>query len=90
MVTSKKTNNGLALQNQLPPLGRAKINKRTIFLKDRRGEKIGGGGEIEREQEGKLYLLLAILTTAQSRRNYNFLSFLSNRCYMNGKYSAEQ
>lgn len=32
MVTSKKTNNGLTLQNQLPVLGRAKMNKRAILL----------------------------------------------------------
>lgn len=39
MVTSKKTNNSLTLQNQLPLLDKAKINKRTIFLKDGREEK---------------------------------------------------
>lgn len=32
MVTSKKTNNGLTLQNQLPVLCRAKMNKRAILL----------------------------------------------------------
>jgi hypothetical protein len=33
MVTSKKTNNGLTLQNQLPVMGKAKMNKRPILLK---------------------------------------------------------
>lgn len=32
MVTSKKTNNGVALQNQLPVLGKAKMNKKAILL----------------------------------------------------------
>lgn len=36
MVTSKKTNNGLTLQNQLPVLGRAKMNKRAILLEEQR------------------------------------------------------
>lgn len=39
MVTSKKTNNGLTLQNQLPVLGRAKMNKKAV-LPEGRGKRV--------------------------------------------------
>lgn len=47
MVTSKKTNNGLALQNQLPVLARAKMNKRAILLE-------GQGKRVKKKESNAL------------------------------------
>lgn len=75
MVTSKKTNNGLTLQNQLPVLGRAKMNKRAILLEEQ--------GKRGKRERAMLYQTLTVLTVVQSNQNYNILSFLFKRCHIN-------
>lgn len=68
MVTSKKTNNSLTLQNQLPVLNRGKINKRTIFLKDSREKK----KEHKSERDRKKALCLSGNTdNNQNSRNHD-------------------
>lgn len=64
MVTSKKTNNSLTLQNQLPLLDKAKINKRTIFLKDGREEK-----KKERKSERERKKPLSLSGNSDSNQN---------------------
>ena len=73
----KKTNNGLTLQNQLPVLGKAKMNKRAILLE-------GQGKEVRRR--AMLCQILAILTVVQCNLNYNILSFLFKKCHINDKF----
>lgn len=73
----QKTNNGLTLQNQLPVLGKAKMNKRAILLE-------GQGKEVRRRT--MLCQILAILTVVQCNLNYNILSFLFKRCHINDKF----
>ena len=81
MVTSKKkkkkTNNGLTLQNQLPVLSKAKMNKRAILLE-------GQGKEVRKRT--MLCQTLTILTMVQCNLDYNILSFLFKRCHINDKF----
>ena len=77
-IQKKKNNKGLTLQNQLPVLGKAKMNKRAILLE---GQGKGVRKRIMLCQTWK------ILTKVQSNLNYNILSFLFKRCHTNDKYS---
>lgn len=70
----------MALQNQLPVLGKAKVNKKAILLE-------GQGKRVKKRENNALSDTDNIDKSNQSNLNYNVLSFLFKRCHINDQYS---